>query len=180
MTRAFVAIRPPDGVLDAIAAASAAVDVADARRTTRDQWHLTLQFLGDVADVDAVADALGTIRTAVGRVALGGAGAFAGARRANVLWIGIAEGADYVTALAGEVNRVLASLGFAPDDRPFHPHLTLARARRRTFDARAAVAALDGRSFGDHWVVDTVTLFESRLGRDGARYEPRAVVTLRA
>jgi 2'-5' RNA ligase len=180
VTRAFVAIRPPERVLDAVATASAAVDVGDARRTTRDQWHLTLQFLGDVASLDAVADSLGTITTAVGRVALGGAGAFPGARRANVLWIGIAEGADYVTALAGDVVRALARLGFAADQRTFHPHLTIARARRRTFDARASVGVLAGRAYGEPWLVEEVTLFESRLGRDGARYEPRAVVTLRA
>ncbi len=47
----------------------------DVRTTTRPQWHVTLQFLGD-ADVDAVGDALGDLRVASGVVRLGGAGAF--------------------------------------------------------------------------------------------------------
>ena len=59
MTRAFVAVVPPASVLDAVARATAGIDVASVRRTTRAQWHVTLQFLGDVGDVDAVASALG-------------------------------------------------------------------------------------------------------------------------
>ena len=57
MTRAFVAVRLPDAVLDAVAHRLAELSVPG-RRTTRDQWHLTLQFLGDDADVDAVVAAL--------------------------------------------------------------------------------------------------------------------------
>ena len=58
MTRAFVAICPPDAVLDAIAARVASVPHANARMTARDQWHITLQFLGDDADIDAIETAL--------------------------------------------------------------------------------------------------------------------------
>ena len=75
MVRAFVAIVPPSGVLDDIADTMTSLALPDVRTTTRPQWHVTLQFLGD-ADVDAVAGASRDLRVASGVVRLGGAGAF--------------------------------------------------------------------------------------------------------
>ena len=60
MTRAFVAVRLPGAVLDAVHQRVSALDLAG-RRTTRDQWHLTLQFLGDDVDIDAVAGLFGLV-----------------------------------------------------------------------------------------------------------------------
>ena len=74
MTRAFVAVSPPDAVLDAVAARAAGVTIPG-RPTTRDQWHVTLQFLGNRADVDAVAAALIGLDAERGTARLGGAGA---------------------------------------------------------------------------------------------------------
>ena len=70
MTRAFVAVRPPDSVLDAVPA----IDVPSVRPTTREQWHITLQFLGNAADIDAVTDALQRVGGARRHRALGGFG----------------------------------------------------------------------------------------------------------
>ena len=57
--RAFLAVVPPEDVLDAVGAAAATIDVpSTARRTSRPQWHLTLQFLGNRVEFAAVADAL--------------------------------------------------------------------------------------------------------------------------
>ena len=67
MTRAFVAVRLPEAVLDAVVRATSELWVPG-RSTTRDQWHLTLQFLGDDADVDAVSAALDGIDAPGGRV----------------------------------------------------------------------------------------------------------------
>ena len=92
MTRAFVALVPPDEVLDDVAALAGALDLADARGTTRPQWHVTLQFLGNQADIDAVGDALEGLPVAPARVRLGGGGAFPKVRRGRVLWLGLREG----------------------------------------------------------------------------------------
>jgi RNA 2',3'-cyclic 3'-phosphodiesterase len=179
MTRAFVAVSPPDDVLDAVADATVALDLPGVRRTTRDQWHLTLQFLGNAFDIDAVADALAGVTARTGAVRLGGAGAFPNAKRARVLWLGVATGGDFLSALAAEVARALASLGFEPEARPYHPHLTLARCRKAAVDARPCIAALDGRDYGAAWTVSEVRCFESRLRRDGAQYVSRAMISLR-
>ena len=152
------------------------------RRTTRAQWHLTMQFLGDVVDLDAVADALAALSSPSGvggAVRLGGGGAFPKVRRAQVLWVGAAEGGEFLSTLAGAVAARLAPLGFDREDRRFHPHLTLGRTRTSPTDLRSTVAQLDGCDFGPAWTVEEVVLYESRLLRTGAEYVPRAVIRLR-
>jgi len=77
-SRAFLAIVPPRAVLDAVGkvawrAAHRPAELAlprllSPRWTTREQWHLTLQFLGSHVDLDAAADALSSVRGAPARV----------------------------------------------------------------------------------------------------------------
>jgi 2'-5' RNA ligase len=177
VTRAFVAIRPPDTVLDEIDALSRSLDLGSARRTTRDQWHVTLQFLGNHGDVDAVADALTGLRARAGRTRLGGLGAFPSNKRARVVWLGLVHGAELFGALAREVGERLTPLGHVPEARAYHAHLTLARLRTPA-DMRTALA-LDAPAVGDAWIVDEVLVYESRLRRTGAEYVPVASVPLR-
>uniref|UniRef100_B8DP27 RNA 2',3'-cyclic phosphodiesterase n=1 Tax=Nitratidesulfovibrio vulgaris (strain DSM 19637 / Miyazaki F) TaxID=883 RepID=B8DP27_NITV9 len=106
-------------------------------------WHLTLRFLGAVPAprCDEVADALRTISFAPLQLAVGKAGVFPARGDPRVLWLGLAQGAAECAALATAVNAALVPLGFTPEDRPFAPHLTLARlreARREGGQRRAA------------------------------------------
>ncbi|GIU89992.1 MAG: RNA 2',3'-cyclic phosphodiesterase [Acidimicrobiia bacterium] len=179
MTRAFVAVRPPDDVLDAVAAWLGEPDLPGARFTTRDQWHITLQFLGNRADVDAVVDALAPLAVAAGPARLGGVGAFPNERRARVLWLGFAQGSELLTQLAAAVGALLAPLGHVPEARPYHPHLTLARLKVPS-DVRAFVEQLGPGAVGGTWAVRDVVVYESRLRRSGAEYEARARVPLPA
>jgi RNA 2',3'-cyclic 3'-phosphodiesterase len=177
VTRAFVAVQLPQEVLDAVGAQTGGLQIRGGRAMTPDQWHLTLEFLGDHADVDAVVAALAGFSVPGGRVRLGGAGAFPNARRGRVLWIGLAEGSDVVARLARGVSERLAPLGYEPEARPFRPHLTIVRCSEPA-DLRAPIAGLDPVSFGPAWSVDALTVFESRLRREGARYVERASVPL--
>jgi 2'-5' RNA ligase len=178
--RAFVAVVPPDDVLDAIAAVSRAIVPAlpgGARATVRDQWHLTLQFLGNRVDLDATRAALPEIALREGAVRLGGVGAFPSARRARIAWVGVAEGGAWLAQAAACVAALLAPSGFVPEDRSFHPHVTLARMRAPT-DVRDAIGALDVEDVGAPWTASEIVLFESRLGRPHATYVERARVRL--
>ena len=178
MTRAFVAIVPPASVLDDVAALAGALELAGARRTTRAQWHVTLQFLGNRADIAAVGAALEDLRTAPARVRLGDGGAFPKVRRGRVLWLGFREGADTVAGVAHEVGARLAALGHVPEAREFHPHLTLARAKAVT-DFTTAVEMIDDRDPLPAWTVAEVVVFESVLRSDGAQHLPRRTIALR-
>jgi RNA 2',3'-cyclic 3'-phosphodiesterase len=172
--RAFVAAVPPDDVLDAVDAAVSRIEVpSTARRTTRPQWHLTLQFLGNRVDFDAVAGALEALAVRQGTVCLGAAGAFPSERRGRILWMGVSEGDALLSQLAASIGALLAPVGYPPEDRPYHAHLTLARLKAPT-DLRPAVAALGPGPVGRPWTVEEVVLFQSKTGRGGAEYTARA------
>jgi 2'-5' RNA ligase len=164
----------------AIDAARSTAPVVDGLRWTRiEQRHLTLQFLGPVPDVEelsaGVAESLLPIAPFTAR--LGGAGAFPNARRASVLWIGVHEGADALAALAERVMHETAALGYDVDDRPYRPHVTLARASRAR-DLREVVAALGATATSPSWSVDRVVLFDSDTHSDGAVHTERATYSL--
>ena len=176
MTRAFVAVTLPYEVLSAVQQRAAGLDVRGGRATQVFQWHLTLQFLGEV-ELESVIVALEGFDVPGGRVRLGGAGAFPSARRGRVLWVGVAEGARVLAHLASGVAECLASIGFEPEAREFVPHVTLVRCPSPT-DLRAPIAALGAAPIGDAWDVDALTVYESELRDDGPRYIERAVVPL--
>jgi 2'-5' RNA ligase len=175
LSRAFVAVVPPEEVLRAVDVVATAV--ADglprsARRAPREQWHVTLQFLGDDVDLGAVAAALAPLALGPGEVRLGGLGAFPNERRARIVWLGVAEGAPWLVQAAVSVGALLQPLGHDPDPRPFHGHLTLARLRAPC-DLRSVVAAVDATA-GPPWRVEEIVLFESVAGPRGAQHRPHA------
>jgi 2'-5' RNA ligase len=172
--RAFVAVVPPREVLDAVARAVDGVrDGAPValRWMRREQWHLTLQFLGPVGDAEALA---GSLAASVGAcpgavVRLGVAGAFPSPARAGVLWIGLTEGVARLVAIAAAVEAGTAPLSFAPEPRAYHPHLTVARSAR-PHDLRPLVGALGAEPVGPRWAVDAAVLLESDTRPGGAVY----------
>lgn len=91
--------------------------------------HVTLRFLGNVQE-----QFLGELKQSLDEVVFSpftaqakGCGTFPLRGRPRVLWLGMDRGAEQMAALAASVDRTLEPLGFAPQDRPFHAHLTLAR-----------------------------------------------------
>ena len=177
MTRAFVAIRPPAAVLDAIAARVAGVAMPGGRSTTRDQWHITLQFLGDDADIDSVVRVFERepIELGAGEIAFGGADALGDRRRARILALRLNAGAAWTQELAEHLERRLAPLGHVRDIREeaFLPHLTLCRFRTPS-DLRPLCASIGPEPVGRAWSVEEVVLFESSRRPQGAQHIARA------
>jgi 2'-5' RNA ligase len=160
MPRLFVAVWPPQEVLDRIAALDRP-EVPGLRWTTRDQWHVTLRFLGEVSDVQPVAQALDALsRLSPAEVCLGPATGRFGQR---ILHVPV-EGLE---AAARAVVQATAHLGRPPDDRPFSGHLTLARVAK---GANVDLRPLTGVHLSGSWVVEDVCLVESRLSSKGASY----------
>jgi RNA 2',3'-cyclic 3'-phosphodiesterase len=138
-----------------------------------DAMHLTLKFIGEIESAE-VAPLEAVLRGIAGRhdpldLRIGGLAAFPSLRRANVLWVGIAEG-DALMALQADVELALSRLGYAREQRPFRPHLTVARVRSgaRAPDIERFVGGFD---YSSTVRVDTLDLMRSHLGGDGARYE---------
>lgn len=188
--RAFVAIVPARDVLDAVGKLSwrarhqprelALPRLLSPRWTVREQWHLTLQFLGNHVDLNEAASCLATVRAEPFAARLGGLGGFPLTKRANVVWIGAVEGAREMGALAAAVVDAMAPVAGDPEALPFRPHLTLARLGRHA-DLRACVSATPRPApVGPRWVVDRLVLFESTTGSTGSQYREHAEVALGA
>ncbi|MGE5360432.1 MAG: RNA 2',3'-cyclic phosphodiesterase [Bacteroidales bacterium] len=138
-----------------------------------DNFHLTLRFLGEVADEVAlrVQEVLAPpFAVAPFDVALGGVGVFPPAGAARVIWLGVHEGLEELTSLHREVEERLAPLAFAPDERAYRAHLTVARFRvPAPARVRQLIAAGEAPSIG-RCPVSHLTLYRSRLSPKGATY----------
>ena len=107
----------------------------DIRWVRRENIHLTLKFLGDVAPegLEVITEALDQVagRHRSFRVQPAGFGAFPSEKRARVLWSGVEEGSSALSKLAADVEQVLEPLGFGREKRTYKPHMTLGRAHGR-------------------------------------------------
>lgn len=174
--RLFVAITPPGTVLDELDAAFAplAAGCPWLRWTSRAARHLTLAFLGDVAEPAAGRLPARLERAAARHPPVGlrasGAGAFPGAARARVLWAGLDGDKAALGRLAASVAAAAARAGACPPDagRRFRPHITMARSREPA-DLRPLLASLADLR-GSPWTAGQLHLIRSHLGPD-PRYE---------
>lgn len=174
--RLFAAVVPPDEVLDELehAIAPHVGQVPGLRWPDRATWHITLAFFGEVPE-RVLPDLRARLSRAVSRhpvptLAFTGFGAFSSVRRARVFWAGLSG--DSMARLADSVKAGGRRAGATQtDDKRFHPHLTLARARTET-DLRPLVESLSGFT-GTPWRAETVRLCKSELG-PRVRYESLA------
>jgi 2'-5' RNA ligase len=185
--RCFVAVDVSDDVRAALARVQRRLRTgapnADVRWVDVGGIHLTLAFLGAVADERPPEILAALARAAAGRrqIALAAreVGGFPSRRRPRVLWVGVGGEVAALARLAGAVAAALEPLGFPPEERPFHPHLTLARVRSPRGLGRL-VAALEAAGEPDlgAWTVREVVLYRSRLRPGGAVYEALGRVAL--
>jgi RNA 2',3'-cyclic 3'-phosphodiesterase len=174
--RLFVGLAPSAAVLDDLEAACAPLrpSRADLRWTSRELWHVTLAFLGEV-DEGSLVRLLPRLERAARRhlgfgLSLAGAGAFPAAARANVLWSGLSGDRKALGELAMSVSAGARRAGTPPPDegRRYRPHVTLARCRAPV-DVRPVVATLAGYQ-GPTWAVEEIYLIRSTPGGQ-PRYE---------
>jgi RNA 2',3'-cyclic 3'-phosphodiesterase len=148
----------------------------------RDNFHLTLKFLGGVEPgrLDAVITSLAEVGRARSpfELAVRDLGAFPSRSRPRVLWAGVDEGAGAAGALAAAVDDALAPLGFEREARAFSAHVTLGRVRSPRPDPRLA-EALRGDAYGRQRV-EHLSLMRSELSPRGARYTELAALPLAA
>jgi RNA 2',3'-cyclic 3'-phosphodiesterase len=179
--RLFVAVEIGDALAARVAALSGELqrrgaDAAPRARVTwipGDRMHLTIRFIGEVDDdrAAAVREALAQ-PLAVGSfdLTLAGAGAFPKGGTPRVLWVGISGGREELLRVEREISGRLERLGIAPEERPYSPHLTLARVRDPA--GLRSAALLDG--LADQVLgsvrVDAITLFQSKLSPKGPTY----------
>jgi len=177
--RAFVALDLPEELLEPIARLQAGLAVG--RVMPEENLHLTLAFLGDVAEPEAmaVAEALAGLRLPAVTLTLKGLDLFGGRRPAVLALCAGGEGLD---RLHDKVAQAVRGAGVTLPRERFRPHVTLARFRREMGAKDQArlgeFLALNGTFALPPARAETVTLYRSHLREEGAIHEPLAQVAL--
>ena len=179
--RSFIAIELPDEIKLGLSQLEARLKVG---KQPGVKWvdpysiHLTLKFLGSIT-TDKISEITKAIEEAVQGISpfhleVKNLGVFPNLRRVQVAWVGISGEVDKLTQLQKRIDFNLAHLGFAPESRPFTPHLTLARLRNQA-------SSPERQSFGQliadtkseitcSFEVNAISLMRSQLTREGAIY----------
>lgn len=178
--RLFIAVPLPRELTDRAAALLPAA-LPGLQRVRPELMHITLAFLGWTPDgqLDGATEAARAAIAGHGRfdLAFAGAGRFPASGRPRVVWLGVGEGAEQLAGLAASVTAELRGRGLHFDDRPFAPHLTLARVRTDATgpETRTVAAAVAELAVPDlRTPVDRITVVESVLSARGPRYTARA------
>ena len=169
--RLFIAIEVPDDLKMALGRLR--MDIPGAHWVPSEQIHLTLAFLGEVEEtvVPRLTGELAGIQAPGFRLSFSGTGCFPNRHRPHVLWVGL-EPEPHLQLLASKVRTAVLSCGIPQEERPFSPHITLARIKlspSRDFDA-----FLDQHQKQKlpPFYVREFTLFQSRLTLQGAVHIP--------
>jgi RNA 2',3'-cyclic 3'-phosphodiesterase len=173
--RLFVALELPSAVQENLA------DLIKTLRAVSPQvrWvrpenlHVTLKFIGEVPETK-----LAAIRTGLAQVSTDqpvvldfrGLGFFPNEKHPRVFWAGI-EVSPNLKTLAADIERTMETLGVPREQRPFSPHLTLARFEppRLPEKLQAAIQENMARDFGSVHT-NQFHLIESKLKPSGAEY----------
>ncbi len=145
----------------------------DLKPVERENIHLTLKFLGNVPTprLSEVKSSLQQLIFPLFTAEIKGAGAFPNLNHMNVIWVGVEECWSQVEQIYEQVEKLLSVLGFRRENRPFSPHITIARVRsgRKRDEIANFLRHLGNESFGTI-TVDKVRLKQSILSSSGPKY----------
>jgi len=146
-----------------------------------DNLHITLKFFGDIP-VEATHEISKATQAAVAdrepfEILVSGAGAFPDLERARTVWLGVTTGVSHFIDLATQIEDNMHDLGYPPERRRFHPHLTIGRVRGKQADGQLAelLGELEECFIGPS-VVDEIVVFSSSLERGGPVYSRIATI----
>ena len=165
--RLFVALQPSEPARAALA--ELAAGIAGVSWTPREQFHLTLRFIGEVPDAQAekIEAALAGVRVRPFLLELESVGGFPPRGHPQVLWAG-ARSHPFLHQLRQQVDDRLLACGTDLELKPFVPHFTLARCREAPPVAVAHWLKRHRGFAGPAWPVDAFYLMSSELARTGA------------
>jgi len=176
--RVFCAIELPASVRAVVLRHIA--DLNDAAPGARASWareatlHLTLKFLGEIpiASVPTFSNAVARAVAGVSpfSVRLSETGAFPRHGQPRVLWIGVDDVSQKLADLQSRLEEESEAAGYAKEERPFHPHLTIARLRDLR-DAKALARAHKEMQFEPVEIpVSELVVIRSELSSAGSKY----------
>ncbi|MFC3748899.1 RNA 2',3'-cyclic phosphodiesterase [Paenibacillus sp. GCM10012306] len=175
--RLFVAVPVPPAIREALGdlCQSLAAEMSFAKWTHPEDYHVTLQFLGDTAkeDIPALIAVLKKVAasTAPFELSLEGFDTFGHPASPRVLWAGLGGELEKLYALQSAITTATRPLGFVAEDRPYKPHLTLSRKYRGDVPYKAEFVEFsevlrqkrEHLSSIRHWTVDGLVLYATRM-----------------
>jgi 2'-5' RNA ligase len=168
MPRLFTGVEIPAAIAERLSYLRGGL--AGARWIDRENYHLTLRFIGDIDMIaaEAVAEGLSRIRRRPFSLRIRGVGAL-GTRKPKAVVAEI-EPSPALMELQAEHERIIQRLGLPPEGRKFTPHVTIARLRNGGDRDVADYLALRGGFFAEPFPVDRFVLFSSRDSIGGGPY----------
>ncbi len=143
------------------------------RWSPEENWHITLQFLGNADDamVPKICEALDQVASSYRsfKVRASGVGGFPEERKARVIYAGVARTQELLN-LQSSIEQATQPLGFAPEAREYSPHITLGRLRSAG-SISDLISPFVSKKFKDFQLLELV-LFESTLRGTFPHYEP--------
>jgi len=154
---------------------------ADVKWVPVDNIHLTLKFLGntDASSIPEITESLSKKLSHynIFYITIAGVGCFPSERRPRVIWVGI-EDAAVLQDIQKDIDTVMVRFGFAPEERPFSPHLTVGRVRSMKKITDLMNRFEDFRKFDLGRVeVSEVHMMQSELKPTGAEYRSIGRIT---
>lgn len=144
-------------------------------------FHITLRFLGEVPDalahnqvVPLVCENTTLHTWQDAPISLGALGAFPSLKQPQTLWVGLRGNITAITQLHQTLTRALEPLGFAPEQRPFSPHITIGRVRRTaTIELATLIRTLERPPTPREmtWEIGRPVVIQSILTPSGPRYQ---------
>lgn len=173
MIRLFVGLELPEDMRQRLTFLCGGVP--GARWVDRENFHLTVRFIGEVdegrfEDVDM---ALARIQAPAFDLILEGISTFEKARTPHTLWVGVRR-SEALNALHAKIDRALVTMGFEPDGRKYSPHVTLARLKEAAPARLGAFVSANALFRGGPVRIDSFVLFSSFLSRNGAIHKAEA------
>jgi 2'-5' RNA ligase len=185
LLRSFLAIELPESILRRIGEVQRDLKSsrADVRWVSPQNIHLTLKFFGNIEEskIDSIAQSIeepARTFSPIG-ITVRGMGAFPGLKSPRVIWIGLHDEKKVLVSFQKQLDGELQKIGFQPEDRPFHPHLTLGRMRsnRGKDELVTEMEKYREEEFGS-FQTDRVILLKSDLRPEGPIYTPLREIRL--
>jgi len=185
LIRSFLAIELPRTILKKIEEVQGDLrqSHADARWVNPENIHLTLKFFGNIDEskIEPIIKSIeGPIQTmAPLHLMVRGVGAFPHLKNPRVIWMGLVDGVNILSSFQKQLETELGKVGFQPEDRSFHPHLTLGRVKssKGKEELLMRMEKYKEEEFGDFHVA-RVILFKSELRPSGPIYTPLKEIKL--
>jgi len=174
--RCFIAVRIPDEIKQSIGRVIDALSItgADVKWVNPANIHVTLKFLGNT-DEQLVGPISAVLEKKISSYApfyikIAGVGSFPDRKRPRVIWIGIRDSGE-LKSLQQDIDIEMIRFGYAAEDRPFSPHLTIGRVRsgKKSMEMLKALESFNERDFGQI-EIKGVALMKSELKSTGAEY----------